>query len=149
MTLHSIVPGIPASVETMPTLAYADAPLAPGAPSLAAAEAARLLALAIGALGGVIGNADTFDASGMRRDLVLGGVEAGISREQVRYPSQHCRVPLNRWDQPVRIIRPLGIHVIVNDDLVLRLLQLHELAKLSRHGRFAFADHHRSMARRC
>ena len=80
--LHSIVAGIPASVETMPTLAYTDASLAPGAPSLAAAEPALLLlALAVGALGGAIGKADTFDASGVRRDLVFGGVEAGVGRE--------------------------------------------------------------------
>ena len=80
--LHSIVAGIPASVETMPTLAYTNAPLAPGAPSLAAAEPAfLLLTLAVGALGGAIGNADTFDASGVRRDLVFGGVEAGVGRE--------------------------------------------------------------------
>src|SRR5215510_1052190 len=88
--LHSIVAGIAASVETMPTLADADAPLASGAPSLATAEPALLLlALAVGALGGAIGYANTFDASGVRRTLVLGGVEAGVSRDQVRYASQH------------------------------------------------------------
>src|SRR5215472_3396976 len=140
--LHSIVARIAASVETMPTLADADAPLAPGAPSLAAAEPALLLlTLARGTLGRAIGNADTFDAFGVRGDLVLGGVEASVSREQVRYPSQHCRVHLNRWDQQVRITRPLGIHFIVDDDLVFRLLQLHQLAKLSRLGRLALADH--------
>ena len=50
--LHSIVAGIPASVETVATLAHADAALTPGAPSLAAAEPAFfLLAFAVGALG--------------------------------------------------------------------------------------------------
>src|ERR1700749_2188069 len=47
---HSIVAGIPATVETVATLAYADTPLTPRAPSLAAAEPAFfLLALAVGA----------------------------------------------------------------------------------------------------
>ena len=50
--LHSIVAGIPASVETVATLAHADAALTPGAPSLATAEPAFfLLALAVGAVG--------------------------------------------------------------------------------------------------
>jgi hypothetical protein len=49
---HSIVAGIPASVETVATLAYADTALTPRAPLLAAAEPAFfLLALAVGALG--------------------------------------------------------------------------------------------------
>ncbi len=38
--LHSIVAGIPASVETVATLAHTDAALTPGAPSLVAAEPA-------------------------------------------------------------------------------------------------------------
>jgi len=50
--LHSVVAGIPASVETVATFAYTDAALTPGAPSLATAEPALfLLALAVGALG--------------------------------------------------------------------------------------------------
>ena len=40
--LHSIVAGIPRPVETVPTLADTDAPLTPGAPSLAAAEPVML-----------------------------------------------------------------------------------------------------------
>ena len=123
--LHSIVAGISAPVEAMSTLAHADATFAPSAPSLAAAEPALLLfAPAVGAFGGAIGDANSFDASGLCRDLVLGRVEAGISGEQVWYASQHCRVHLDRRDQQIRIIGSLSIHFIVDDDLVLRLLQL-------------------------
>jgi hypothetical protein len=47
--LHSIVAGIPRSVETVPALADTDAPRPPGAPSLAGAEPALLLlAFAVG-----------------------------------------------------------------------------------------------------
>src|SRR5271166_171138 len=140
--LHSIVAGISAPVEAMSSLAHTDAALAPGAPSLPVAEPALLLfAPAVGAFGGSIGNADSFDASGLCRDLVLAGVEAGVSGDQVRYTSQHCRMYLDRRNQQIRIIGSLSIHVIVDDDLVLRLLQLHQFAKLSRLGRLAFADH--------
>src|SRR5271166_2370269 len=124
--LHSIVAGISAPVEAMSSLAHTDAALAPGAPSLPVAEPALfLLAPALGAFGGAIGNADSFDASGLCRDLVLAGVEAGVSGKQVRCTPELCHVHLNRRDQQIRIIGPLSIHLIVDDDLVLRLQQLH------------------------
>jgi hypothetical protein len=117
--LHSIAAGISAPVEAMPSLAHTDASLAPGAPSLPAAQPALfLLAPAVGAFGGATGNADSFDASGLCRELILGRVETGVSGEQVRYTSQLCRVLLDRRDQQIRIIGSLGIHLIVDDDLV-------------------------------
>ena len=60
--LHSIVARISAPVEAMSSLAHTDAALAAGTPSLPAAQPALLLAPAVGAFGGAIGNADTFDA---------------------------------------------------------------------------------------
>ena len=48
---------------------------------------------------------------------------------------------LDRRDQQVRIIRPPSIHLIVDDDLVLCLLQLHQLAEFGGPGRLSLTDH--------
>jgi hypothetical protein len=57
----------------MSALDHADAALAAGAPGLTSAEPALLLfAPALRTFGRAIGNADTFDAPGLRRGLVLG-----------------------------------------------------------------------------
>ncbi len=77
--LHPVITAISTTVQAVPSLAHADAPLAPGAPSLPVAEPALLLlTFTDGALVGAIGNADPFDTSGVRCDLVLGGIKAGI-----------------------------------------------------------------------
>jgi len=38
---------------------------------------------------------------------------------------------LDRWDQQIRVMRPLRIYFVINDDLVRRLLQLQQLAEFS------------------
>ena len=74
--LHSGVALVAAAIEPVSPLDHADASLASGPPFLAVAEPALLLlAFALGALGGAIGNADAFDALRFRRRLILGGVE--------------------------------------------------------------------------
>ena len=61
--LHAGIAFVAAAVEPVSPFDHADAPLASGPPFLAVAEPALLLlALALGALGGAIGNADAFDA---------------------------------------------------------------------------------------
>ena len=73
--VHSDVTLIAAAVEAVSPLDHADATLASGAPLLAVAEPAlSLLAFAFEAFSRAIGNADTFDALGFRRRLVLYGV---------------------------------------------------------------------------
>src|SRR5262249_54841063 len=109
----------------MATLADADAPLASGAPALAVAEPSLLLlALAAGTLAAVVGDTDPFDASGLCPRVILSGVESGVGGDQPGYASQLGCVYLDRGDQQIRVMRSLRIHFVVNDDLVLRLLQL-------------------------
>jgi hypothetical protein len=86
-------------------LAHTDASLAPGTPSLPVAEPSLLLlSLARGALAGAIGDADPFDTFGLRRSLVLAGIEPGISGDKARYTSQFCCVHLDRRHQQIRFI---------------------------------------------
>ena len=121
--LHAVVATIAATLQPMPTLADADASLASGTPSLPVAEPTLLLlTLAAGALGAVVGNADPLDTFGFCRGLVPAGMEPSISRDQARDASQLCRMYLDRGDQQIRVMRPLRIYFVVNDNLVFRLL---------------------------
>src|SRR5438874_1934732 len=70
--LHSGIALVAAAVEPVPSLDHADAALASSAPFLAAAEPTLLLlAFALGAFGGTIGNGDAFDAHRVGCCLVL------------------------------------------------------------------------------
>jgi len=115
--------------------------LTSGAPLLSVAEPARLLlALARGALGRAVGDADAPHALAPGGRLVLAGVEAGVSRQEVWRASKHGDVRVERGKQQVVIAGPAVIDLIVDDDLVLRLLELDHLAELGRLGRLALAD---------
>jgi hypothetical protein len=71
-TLHPVVTFVPAAIEAMSTLGHADAPLASGSPFLTVAEPALfLLAFALSAFGGAIGDADTLDALCFRNFLIF------------------------------------------------------------------------------
>jgi hypothetical protein len=85
--LHPIVTFVPAAIEAMSTLGHADAPLASGSPFLTVAEPALfLLAFALSAFGGAIGDADTLDAFCFRNFLIF--VDMWLSTYQ-----QICGVP--------------------------------------------------------
>jgi hypothetical protein len=119
----------------------ADASLATGAPFLAVAEQALfLLAFAFEAFGRTIGNADAFDASRLRGGLVLGGVECSISRQQMRRASEQGLMRLDSGYQQVGIIWPPRVDLVIDHDLVLRLLQFHHLAELIGLAGLALAD---------
>ena len=139
---HAIVTTIAATLQAMSTLADTDASLASGAPSLPVAQPSLLLlTLAARTLAAVVGDADALDTSGSCRGLVLVRVEAGVSCDQAGDASQLCRMYLDRWDQQIRVRRASCIHFVVNDDLVLCLLQLYQLAKFGGLGRLALTDH--------
>jgi hypothetical protein len=92
-------------------------------PILPVAEPARfLLKLAGRALAGAIGNTDPFDTSGVRCDLVLGGIKAGIGGDQPRYASKLRLVGGDSRDEQVCIVGSLSIDLLVDDDLILRFL---------------------------
>jgi hypothetical protein len=76
---------VAATVQTVATLQKTDAAFAAGAPLLGVAEPALLFELlALGALGGAIGDGDSFDAAGVGRRLVALGEEGSISGDQIR-----------------------------------------------------------------
>src|SRR5262249_30259477 len=82
---HSVEAFVAAAIETVSPLDHADAPLASGPPFLPIAEPALLLlAFALGAFAGAIGNAHALDAHRLRRRVVFGGIEGGVRRDQAR-----------------------------------------------------------------
>src|SRR5437867_3451820 len=88
--VHSVEALVVATIETVSPLDHADATLAAGPPFLASAEPTLLLlAFALGALGGAVGDADAFDAHRFRCCLVPTGVECGVRCHQVRRATQH------------------------------------------------------------
>ena len=48
---------------------------------------------------------------------------------------------LDGWDQEVDVVRPAGMDFVVDDDLILGLLELDQLAELGGLAGFALADH--------
>ena len=86
---HSIIAFVPATIETMSSLDHADASLASGSPFLPVAEPTLLLlAFALGAFGGAIGDANALDALRFGGLFVFVGVEGGVGGYQVRGASQ-------------------------------------------------------------
>ena len=125
----------------MPSFDHADATLAAGPPFLAVAEPTLLLlAFALRALGGAVGDADALDALGFRGRLVLGRVEAGIRRHQVRRAAQRCLMRFDRGKQQVRVAGPPIVDFVGDDDLVLRLLQFDDFAEFGGLAGLAFPN---------
>src|SRR5262249_5754048 len=105
-----------------------------------AEPALLLLAFALAAFAGAIGNAHALDAHRLRRRVVLGGIEGGVRRDQARWTSQLGLVCFDGRDQQVRIARPPTVDLIVDHDLILGFLQFHHLAELVRFAGLALAD---------
>ena len=83
--LHPSIALVSAAGEPVAPFDHADAPLASGPPFLAVSEPALLLlAFALRAFGGAIGDADALDARGFCGRLVFCRVETGIGRHQAR-----------------------------------------------------------------
>src|SRR5215471_19647231 len=58
----------------------------------------------------------------------------------MRWTSQQGLMRLDSGDQQVRIIWPLRVNLVIDDDLVLRLLQFYHLAELVGLAGLAFAN---------
>ena len=87
--MHADIALVEAAAQAVSPFCDADAALTTGTPLLAVAEPPLfLLALALRAFGGTIGNADALDALCLCGSLVLGGVECGIRRRQMWCASQ-------------------------------------------------------------
>src|SRR5437667_1691833 len=139
--LHSGTALVTAAIEPVSPFDDADAPFASGSPFLAIAEPALfLLTLALGALGGAIGDADAFDTSRFRRRLILSGVEPGVCGHKARRAAEPGLMDFDCWNQQVRIARPLIVDFVVDHDLVFCLLQLDHLAELVELAGLALAN---------
>ena len=125
----------------MAPLEYADAAFAAGSPFLAVAEPALLLfPFAFGALAGAIGYGHTLDTFFLRLRFILVGVESGVTGHQVRRAPQFLFVRFDRGNQQFRVAGPLGIYFKVNDDLMVRFLDLDHLAEFGGLARLALAN---------
>src|ERR1039458_6372128 len=139
--LHSVVTFVATTIQSVAPLEYADAAFAPGSPFLAVAEPALLLfPLAFGALGGAIGYGDALDTFFLRLRFSLVGVESGIGGGQARRAPPFLFVRFDRGNQQFRVAGPLGIHFKVNDNLILRFLDLDHLAEFGGLARLALAN---------
>src|ERR1700687_2420600 len=131
--LHSGIAFVAAAAEPVSPFDDADASLASGAPFLAVAEPALLLfALALGAFGGAVGNADALDALCFRHRLVVGGVECGIRGHQARNASEPCLMGFDGPDQQVRIAGTPIVDFVVGHNLVFGLPRLSHFAEFGR-----------------
>jgi hypothetical protein len=79
--------------------------------------------------GGAIGYAHPLYPFGLGSSFVLGGVEARIRGHQTRRPPQHGFMRFDGWDQQRGVVGTLLVDLVLDHDLVFRLLQLDELAK--------------------
>ena len=85
------------AVQAVATFEQTDTTLAAGAPLLGVAEPAFLLEpLTLRALGGAIGDGDSFDAAGLRGEFIALREEGGISGDQIRHATQELLMDIER-----------------------------------------------------
>src|SRR4029450_13379931 len=139
--LHACIPFVAAAVQTVAPLQHADATFAAGSPSLGLFEPALpLLLLPLGTLRATVGHRHACDTEVLGRRLDRGRVEAGGGRHQARNPPRAFLMHHDRRHPPLTIAGPLRVHLIRRDDLLLRFLDLHQLAELGGLARLALAD---------
>jgi hypothetical protein len=136
--LHAFVTFVPAAIEAMSALADADASLASDSPSLTVAEPTLLLlAFALSAFGGPIGDADPLHTPCFRNFLILVGMEAASV-------ATRCGVRPNvAWWRPEPTDRcrwGAGRRLVIDHNLVFSLLKLNHFAELVGLGRLALSN---------
>src|SRR5947199_2637077 len=97
-----------------------------------------------GALCGAVRNRNLLHTHLAQFCLVARGVEPCVTSHQLRNTPELLFVLLHRRHQEVGIIGPLGEHLVMGDDLILRFLNLDHLPELGRLARFPLADHFRA-----
>ena len=143
--VHASVAFIAVPRQSVSTLHHTDAAFTPRPPALPVLEPALLLfSLALGALGGSIGNTDSFDALRVRRVFIGARVERGVRGHEPRRLSKDLRVRLDARQEQIGIAGPVVVDFVVRDDLLLRLLELHQLAELIGFARLPFANEFRA-----
>src|SRR6266581_2995196 len=139
--LHPSEPPISASIQPVASLQHADATLTARPPLLTLAEPSSLLiAPALLAARAPIGNRNPFHSQRPDRFFVLTRVEGRIGGHQLWGPPQPLLLLLHRAHQHFPITRPLRVHFVMGDNLMLRFLHLDQLAELRWLVRFPLAD---------
>src|SRR5271157_935856 len=130
-SLHSISPVVAATRQPVPPLDHADPAFTSRAPLLASLEPALLLPLApFLAPRTSVGNRNVLHAQSVRAFFVGARVITRIRRHPSRCPPQLAPMRFHRRKQQVPITGPLRIDLVMRNDLVLRFLQLQQLAEL-------------------
>src|SRR4029077_3504832 len=143
-TAHAVQTGIEATSQPMSSFEHADSTLRTGSPLLPATKPTLVLEkLPVTTCGVLVGHRHPPHPQRLSRFLVLARIKSRIGGHQTRDSSQSLSVRLDRGQQQSRIRRPLGIHLKVGYDLVLRFLDLDQLAKLVGLARFPLANNFR------
>src|SRR5438132_1327277 len=144
-TLHPGIPAIATTIQSVASFEHANATFHSRSPLMAASEGALLLmSSSFGALCGAVRNRNLLHTHLAQFCLVARGVEPCVTSHQLRNTPELLFVFLHRRHQEVGIIGPLGEHLVMGDDLILRFLNLDHLPELGRLARFPLADHFRA-----
>src|SRR5271157_5659400 len=140
-SLHSIGPVVAATCQPVPPLDHADPAFTSRAPLLASLEPALLLPLApFWAAGATVRDRNVLHAQSMRACFVGVRVITSIRSHPSRRAPQLAPMRLYRRKQQVPVTGPLLIDLVMGNDLVLRFLQLHQLAELVGFACLSLAD---------
>src|SRR5271157_4387657 len=140
-SLHSIGPVVAATRQPVPPLDHADPAFTSRAPLLASLEPPLLLPLApFCAAGATVRDRNVLHAQSMRAFLVGVRVITSIRRHPSRRPPQLAPMRFHRRQQQVPVTGPLLVYIVMRNDLVLRFLQLHQLAELVRLAGLSLAN---------
>src|ERR1700736_6771762 len=138
---HAVHATITAARQTVAALEHADASLAADSPPLPAAKPALpLLGRLLGLQFAERRNAHFFDPLLLGCALVGGRPKAPVCGQQMRRPAKGADVGLNRRHYQRLVLRTLVVYLIIDHVLILGFLDLEQLAKFGRLGRFTLAN---------
>src|SRR5438445_10909227 len=127
-TLHPGIPAIATTIQSVASFEHANATFHSRSPLLASSEGALLLmSSSFGALCGAVRNRNLLHTHLAQFCLVARGVEPCVTSHQLPNTPELLFVFLPRRHQEVGIIGPLGEHLVMGDDLILRFLNFYHL----------------------
>src|SRR5271157_5322106 len=138
---HPVGPMVAATCQPVPPLDHAGPAFTSRAPLLASLEPALLIQLtSFLAACTSVGDRHILHAQSVRPFLVGVRVITRIRRYPSRRPPQLAPMRFHRRQQQVPVTGPLLVYIVMRNDLVLRFLQLHQLAELVGLAGLSLAD---------
>src|SRR6202011_1130580 len=138
---HAVQTGIQTTTQPVSSFEHADSALRTGSPLLSATKPTLVLKkFPFATCGFLVGHRHPLHPQRLSPFLVLARIKSRIGGHHARDSSQPLLVYLDRGQQQSRVCRTLGKHLKVGHDLVLRFLNLDQLAKLVGLARFPFAN---------